>query len=129
MNKYDYIAETDLKQFFPSVKIFAVERMMQMNGFPSDVCRYFTELHMTSPKLPRDRKLDESKYVMLDLLNDPSESPKFEGLPQGSPTSPLLSISVLPMFLSEQRNIEGGEVMSISYADDPIFYSDAPFQI
>jgi hypothetical protein len=43
------------------------------------------------------------------------------GTPQGAPTSPILSISILGDFLT-QRN-------SISYADDPIFYDDEDFVI
>jgi hypothetical protein len=43
------------------------------------------------------------------------------GLPQGAPTSPLLSILTLNEFLQQQG--------SISYADDPIFYGDQVFKI
>jgi len=43
------------------------------------------------------------------------------GFPQGAPSSPLLSILALKDFLSQQP--------SVSYADDPIFYSDKDFTI
>jgi hypothetical protein len=43
------------------------------------------------------------------------------GTPQGAPTSPILSISILGDFLRQ--------VPSISYADDPIFYSNKDFRI
>ena len=43
------------------------------------------------------------------------------GVPQGAPTSPLLSIMSLRHFLQQ--------VPSVSYADDPIFYSDEDFKI
>jgi len=43
------------------------------------------------------------------------------GVPQGAPTSPLLSILIIKDFLKQ--------VPSISFADDPIFYSRRPFQI
>lgn len=43
------------------------------------------------------------------------------GLPQGAPTSPLLSILILKDFLTQ--------VPSVSYADDPIFYDDKEFSL
>lgn len=43
------------------------------------------------------------------------------GTPQGSPISPLISILALKDFLSQKP--------SISYADDPIFYDQKPFEI
>lgn len=49
----------------------------------------------------------------------------FQGVPQGAPTSPLLSILILKDFLSNQDCT----VESISYADDPIFYSNKDFAI
>jgi len=45
----------------------------------------------------------------------------FTGVPQGAPTSPFLSILTLKDFLTQ--------VPSVSYADDPIFYSDKDFEI
>lgn len=44
-----------------------------------------------------------------------------KGLPQGSAISPFLSLLVMKSFLSQQK--------SISYADDPIFFGETPFQI
>jgi len=46
---------------------------------------------------------------------------QFEGVPQGLPTSPLLSLTTLKNFLTQ--------VSSVSYADDPIFYGDKDFTI
>jgi len=43
------------------------------------------------------------------------------GVPQGAPTSPLISILTLKSFLSQST--------SVSYADDPVFYSDGAFEI
>lgn len=50
-----------------------------------------------------------------------TKGPYIEGLPQGLGTSPLLAISALNEFLSQQP--------SVSYADDPIFYGDKDFKI
>lgn len=44
-----------------------------------------------------------------------------KGVPQGSPTSPLLSMVLLPEFLKQAR--------SISYADDPVFFGTEEFTI
>lgn len=45
----------------------------------------------------------------------------FHGVPQGSPTSPFLSILSLRHFLTQET--------SVSYADDPIFFKDEEFEI
>lgn len=45
----------------------------------------------------------------------------YKGVPQGAPTSPILSILILDQFLQQQP--------SVSYADDPIFFGDKPFTI
>jgi len=43
------------------------------------------------------------------------------GVPQGAPTSPFLSMLTMKEFLLQQT--------SVSYADDPVFFSDKEFEI
>jgi hypothetical protein len=65
------------------------------------------------------------------MSNDPAEPYYLSttGVPQGAPTSPFLSITILKDFLSNQKDWKGGKVDSISYADDPVFFGDQPFHI
>jgi hypothetical protein len=51
----------------------------------------------------------------------PKAEPKFVGVAQGAPTSPLLAISILDPFIAQAP--------CIIYADDPIFYSNHRFTI
>jgi hypothetical protein len=57
----------------------------------------------------------------MDSFKPTSIGDLFKGVPQGAPTSPFLSILILKDFLTQ--------VPSISYADDPIFYSNEDFVI
>lgn len=72
--------------------------------------------------------LREYKYPPYKIIDQlfinpipPDLEYSYQGVPQGSPTSPILSITTLKDFLSQQP--------SISYADDPIFYGNKPFEI
>lgn len=96
------------------------------------------EITVFQPQLVYDSILSEKDKLAYSkdqifpggrLHNWPSGSPGPEsrrqqithGFPQGAATSPICSISILVPFLSQ--------VPSISYADDPIFYSDEDFTI
>jgi hypothetical protein len=152
-----FIYECDLKQFFPSVDVASIGKLLESDlKLPLEISTGLFELNSCLPVLPDDLKLDESYTVETKrrLLQykedqdwdwaedipdsyynnssvggfkmDPSgnldfwESPK--GVPQGAPTSPLVSILLLiRSFLTQTP--------SISYADDPIFYSDSMFEI
>jgi len=63
----------------------------------------------------------QEQWALFDMYQPSKVVGQFDGVPQGSPTSPLLAISVLGELLSQ--------VESVSYADDPIFYSNKPFKI
>lgn len=61
------------------------------------------------------------QWALMDEIKPTKMGDLFTGVPQGAPTSPFLSILTLKEFLSQQK--------SVSYADDPIFYSDEDFTI
>ena len=66
------------------------------------------------------------EYVQLQwaLLDEhkPTKVPnQFDGLPQGAPTSPILSMIILKEFLQQQE--------SLSYADDAVFFGDKEFTV
>lgn len=63
----------------------------------------------------------QQQWAILDSFGGATVSGQFLSLPQGLATSPILSILTLRKFLTQPG------ILSISYADDPIFYSDNPF--
>lgn len=63
----------------------------------------------------------QQQWAILDSFGGATIPGQFEGVPQGLPSSPLLSILTLKKFLQQAP--------SVSYADDPIFYGNKDFQI
>jgi len=63
----------------------------------------------------------QEQWALLDMYRPAKVNNQFDGIPQGLATSPSLSILTLKEFLSQ--------VPSVSYADDPIFYSNQEFNI
>jgi len=109
-----------------------------MNNCPENIIRYLDTLNCSTPILPspKMRKLDETdtinkkreviEYVFggkedYDLNSMRTGLGVSHGVPQGAPTSPLLSNLSLRFFLSQQP--------SVSYADDPIFFGERKFEI
>lgn len=175
----NYIFESDLKQFFPSVKHYGISMSLMFSGLPEHILRYIDGLNCSIPILPKKskRKLDESlteekrdglilrswKTFTQDLLSTSTTKQKMYedipenemnpptiggekdkdflirdmfkkarggldigmgssfGVPQGSPISPLISIVTLRRYLTQ--------VPSVSFADDPVHYSDKDFKI
>ena len=58
----NYIFESDLKQFFPSVKHYGISMSLMFSGLPEHILRYIDGLNCSIPILPKKskRKLDES---------------------------------------------------------------------
>jgi len=63
----------------------------------------------------------QEQWALLDMYRPAKVNNQFDGIPQGLATSPSLSILTLKNFLTQ--------VPSVSYADDPIFYSNKSFTI
>jgi len=63
----------------------------------------------------------QEQWALLDMYRPAKVNNQFDGIPQGLATSPSLSILTLKDFLTQ--------IPSVSYADDPIFYSNNPFII
>lgn len=61
------IYEFDLKQFFPSVNTGWIYRQMFNAKIPKDICNWVFRLNKSQPKLPKDRKLDESTVELATL--------------------------------------------------------------
>lgn len=59
------------------------------------------------------------QWALLDSYKPAKVPNQFDGVAQGSPTSPILSMLPLRDFLSQQT--------SVSYADDMVFFGDKPF--
>jgi len=172
----NFLFETDLKQFFPSVNTYRVSSAMESWGMPEWVSSWLYNININTPEFPSEIKVEEKYFdpepqpknkmeqqyeilarlrsrrttegagdkwdkivtglsglvkvppssgdPLLNLLKRLDTFPKktYIGLPQGAPTSPFLSMLVLiKEFLVQQD--------SISYADDPLFFSDEDFGI
>lgn len=143
-----YIYECDLKQFFPSVNVSKLTSLLEATlKLPIGMSNGITTLNCRLPVLPKEILLEE-KYTINDgpkemrlILEEEYDFKKSQldwfniapdggvrvlqtpiGVPQGAPTSPLLAILILvKSFLVQEQ--------SISYADDPIFYSNSDFEI
>lgn len=77
-------------------------------------------------RLKKEDKKDKIEYIKLANRLGLAKSNKLWdrlGVPQGSPISPLLSNVIMKEWLESQP------ANSISYADDPIFYSNKDFRI
>lgn len=130
------IYEFDLKQFFPSVDIGQIHRQLMWAGVPYDICRWLYQLCSSQPILPKKLLLPEDDSVMASVFRDAiakAASPETiqhlgladqyqgppKGVPQGAPTSPLLSLLVLGETIMAYAD-------TVMYADDGLWYSDSP---
>ena len=107
--------QIDIKQgtFRWESKLYnGIRSFIQHNGIKS-----YQELFGT--KTPFE--VVQEQWAIYDHFNCTKVTGQFDGLPQGAPTSPLLSILMLTEFSKQQT--------SIFYADDGIFASNKPFQI
>jgi len=126
IDESDIIVKTNFK------KLYADQNRMRVDELLSDVRKNLTHQILMSPKGPvkatdkkgrltsierKIRTLEESGQFLLKLKNY-----LYKDLPQGSPTSPLLTIFALNKF------IEQGED-AVFYADDGIFFSNKPIEI
>jgi len=130
--QHKYIWECDLAQFFPSVSHLALINPLLRMDVPEWVINWIDNLNCSTPILPKKHLLDESLVIQkkkdVEILEQRKRMFNFTtglgvsfGVPQGAPTSPLLSITSLRHFLLQ--------VPSVSYADDPIFYNNEDFKI
>jgi len=127
------IYEFDLKNFFGSLKLGEVQNVLYGRyHFPPSEFKFIKQLNLNQPKLPREQRLDESKARLYSLEQgktlprdklfnllynslDSDTEYKMEGVPQGSPLSPILSILMLEHTLLINPN-------TVMYADDGIVF-------
>lgn len=127
------IYEYDLKEFFPEVSLWYIERKLKYMGVPDDLLvdiayinRSLVDLQPApDPIRERDRAYKDNPYILpwWDQVNPERPwktlyEPMFKqnGVPQGAPTSPFLSALALEEGLLEL------ELGCVQYADDGIFY-------
>jgi hypothetical protein len=135
IQKAKYIFEYDLEKYFDSVNIVKIMSYLEDLGVPYPLVIWMEQVHISTPQLPQDEKLDESEIHLNEERKRMFSNPNYftfdselmghqilpKGVPQGSNTGPLLSLIPLIKFLSQQK--------SVSYADDGLFYSDEPFEV
>lgn len=118
--KHDNIYETDLKNFFGSVKLGSIHKILVEAGVPQMVRDWLYRINRSHPKLPLKQLLPEEKIYERTPQSgyDVWQSP--EGVPQGAPTSPFIAI----LTLARGYLLQGKHV--VNYADDQIFSWDDP---
>lgn len=135
-----FIYECDLKNFFNEVSQMMIFNNLKDHGVPDFIINHLQSIHRNFPEFKQGINFEaERKGLVLtgfaQILQTNSSfkmNPRelglmkvhfgdFYGVPQGSPTSPFLSILALRHFLTQRE--------SVSYADDPIFFDDEDFEI
>lgn len=98
-----------------------VTMLQSIQGFIDDNGRDMLEMLAQEEGCESVEEYVQLQWALMDSYKPKAIGDLFKGVPQGAPTSPFLSILILKDFLTQ--------VPSISYADDPIFYSDKDFTI
>lgn len=130
------VFEFDLSSFFENVNLdFILAKMRQME-VPKDIADWLHEVNQNAPTLPSETKLNEyaawfkqnvrfERRLVSGSANVINQHGKFEinymnkGVPQGAPTSPLLScLALIPTVLRKFNNTQ--------YADDGLYMGDLP---
>lgn len=141
------IYEYDLKGFFDNVRLTRLAVKLKLMGMPEWLNNKIWEINKSPIKLPEEQLLDESnakakedwydwdtKYRPIDMrikefigtgrvywenFVNAVENPS--GCPQGSPTSPLLSV----LCLNNHSIIKSNSNMkTLQYSDDGIYYGN-----
>jgi len=64
-DKFKYVYEFDLKQFFPSVNLIVINNILIELGVPKDICRHILEMNKQVPEMPKSGPLmHEPRYIM-----------------------------------------------------------------
>lgn len=72
--KSENVFEFDLRSFFPSVNISAIEELLVNKlEVPKDIAHYLMEMHRSITKIPTDQKMEEPSD--LTALLTPSDEP------------------------------------------------------
>lgn len=135
-----FIYECDLKNFFNEVSQMMIFNQMKHQGVPDYIVNHLQSIHRNFPdfRLGINFEAERKSLVLtgfaqiLETNSSFKMNPRelglmkvhfgdFHGVPQGSPTSPFLSILSLKYFLTQRP--------SVSYADDPIFFDDVDFEV
>jgi hypothetical protein len=64
-----YIYECDLKQFFPSVYLSAINKKLKEYHVPKNIIDYLHEINKRTPELPKELKLDEHHVIKKQRTN------------------------------------------------------------
>lgn len=126
------IFEFDLKQFFDKVSNDAISAKLLEAGVPVSIVRQLYYINCSAVKLKPPYRLNEFEHMMKRLLvqgstpdeviNHPrpiSYMYRISGVPQGAPTSPILSTILLPGSILDRPNLN-----AVMYADDGLYYGD-----
>ena len=113
-----------------------MEKRLREAGLPTTIIMMIMRINKSSPVLPEEELLDESRHkqyksleLVLDfadefeydsLQNDTNRFTK-EGVAQGTAIGPILAAYCLIPFFSQMK--------SLSYADDGLFFSTKPIKL
>jgi len=124
------IYEFDLKNFFNSVNLDYISKILKLKGFPEAIINRIYFLNTSAVFVKPPYAMNEFEQLMKKLLSswkyeDVITAPKpfssmyrMRGVPQGSPTSPVLASLAL------EGSILDRGMKTIMYADDGLYYGN-----
>lgn len=117
------IYELDFKGYFDSIKLSKIGEKLINVGIPKEVVEMLIEMHEAGAELPDELMMDESAAQVKNFISKNSwgimynkSEYNIKGVPQGSPTSPLLSTLILTQDLFKEFG------KALFYADDVLLY-------
>jgi len=124
------IYEFDLKNFFDSVNLDYISKILKKKGIPENIIDRIYFLNTSQVMVKSQRNLNEFENFMKTLLRKGDsetviKSPRpigfayrVKGVPQGSPMSPVLATMAL------ENSILDRGMKTLMYADDGLYYGN-----
>jgi len=124
------IYEFDLKNFFDSINLSYINKILKKKGFPEYIINKLYYLNTSYVTIKSDRRLNEFENYVKTLLRKSSYKDvinqgqpigymyRIRGVPQGAPTSPVLASLAL------ENSILDRGMNTIMYADDGLYYGN-----
>lgn len=117
------IYEIDFKGYFDSISLAGIAERLEELSIPRETVEKLIEMHRVGVKLPKKELIPEGAQKLKSFFQRHEWEFDFnignyniKGVPQGAPTSPILSATILRDYLFK----DFGKV--VGYADDIILY-------
>lgn len=125
------IYEFDLKGFFDSINLDYIANQMILDRIPPYLVRQFYYINTCACNVKPPYRINEFEHMMKKLIHQGSYEEvinhprplsymyRIRGVPQGSPTSPAMSLLGLHHSILDREGLE-----TVMYADDGLYYGD-----